>query len=375
MNMERPIAGAEPGPFPVVAPPRSGLSGAAIAIASVAGAGLLFLVLNNQRIAREQPADRSGSAAVISAPPPLPVALSPWPVAPSYLGPTIRLPRAAPAVLHPVEGRPYRSRALHPVVIEQWPPPTPVDPAQTASPPSWAGPPPPPTARNLDAPAIVQDSGEGRQWSGANAAGAAAEGGTVAPKGQGAKGASRVSPRAIGDLAQVIAVGTLIEAVLETPIDTSRPGMARAIVSKAVRSFDGSRVLIPRGSRLVGEIGGQAQGGNRLTVQWSQLILSNGVALDINSPGADANGRAGLDAQSHGGVGRFIGGVLQTVVTVGAAAIGARGVPVYYAMPIANGATQAVPARSNTKRLTVAAGAQITVVVARTLDFEGAGRS
>ena len=40
---------------------------------------------------------------------------------------------------------------------------------------------------------------------------------------------------------------------LETAIDSSRPGFARALVSRDVRSYDGSRILIPRGSRLLGE--------------------------------------------------------------------------------------------------------------------------
>jgi hypothetical protein len=66
-----------------------------------------------------------------------------------------------------------------------------------------------------------------------------------------------------------------------------------------------------------------------------------------------------------------VGGVLQTAITVGAAAIGARGAPIYYAVPLAGEATQLVPSNSGGKRLTVAAGAQINVVVARTLDFGG----
>lgn len=369
MNMERPIAGAEHGPLPIVAMPKSGLSGIAIGGLSLAAAALLFLVLNNQRLARDEPVGRPGPATMISAPPPLRLApVAPMPGVSSAL--VVAPQQTVPVPLKaPVEARPFTPRAPRTVVIEQWPPSAPMEPAQGESRPSWAEPPPLP-ARTLNGPAIVQDSGEGRQWSGADAARAApAASGAAAATGQGAKGPSKVSPQSIGELSQVIAVGTMIEAVLETPIDTSRPGMTRAVVSKPVRSFDGSRVLIPRGARLVGEMGGQAQGGNRLLVQWSQLILPNGVALDINSPGADANGRAGLDARSHGDFGRFIGGVLQTAVTVGAAAFGARGAPVYYGMPLANGAAQVAPVRGG-KRLTVAAGAQITVVVARTLDFE-----
>ena len=48
--------------------------------------------------------------------------------------------------------------------------------------------------------------------------------------------------------------GALIQAVLETALDSNRPGFVRAIVSRDVRSFDGTKILIPRGSRLF-EIG------------------------------------------------------------------------------------------------------------------------
>ena len=58
-----------------------------------------------------------------------------------------------------------------------------------------------------------------------------------------------------------VAQGTLIPAVLETAIDTDVPGYARAIVSADVRSFDGSRVLVPRSSRLVGQYKSGLQAG------------------------------------------------------------------------------------------------------------------
>ena len=41
--------------------------------------------------------------------------------------------------------------------------------------------------------------------------------------------------------------GTMIQAVTETALDSTLPGAIRAIVSEDVHSFDGTRVLIPRG--------------------------------------------------------------------------------------------------------------------------------
>ena len=42
--------------------------------------------------------------------------------------------------------------------------------------------------------------------------------------------------------------GTMIPAVLETAINTDVPGYVRAVVSQDVRSFDGTRILVPRSS-------------------------------------------------------------------------------------------------------------------------------
>src|SRR3546814_16795973 len=47
--------------------------------------------------------------------------------------------------------------------------------------------------------------------------------------------------------------GTLIPAVLETAFNSTGSGFARALVQRDIYGFDGARVLIPRGSRLIGE--------------------------------------------------------------------------------------------------------------------------
>ena len=67
----------------------------------------------------------------------------------------------------------------------------------------------------------------------------------------------------LAEPANTVAQGTLIPAVLETAIDSDVPGYVRAVVSQDVRSFDGSRVLIPRSSRLIGEYKAASQAGQR----------------------------------------------------------------------------------------------------------------
>lgn len=51
----------------------------------------------------------------------------------------------------------------------------------------------------------------------------------------------------------LVAQGTFVRGVLETAVQSDLPGMVRAVVTENVWSFDGRRVLIPAGSRLIGE--------------------------------------------------------------------------------------------------------------------------
>lgn len=89
--------------------------------------------------------------------------------------------------------------------------------------------------------------------------------------------------------------GTLIPAVLETAIDTDVPGFVRAIVSSDVRSFDGSRVLVPRSSRLIGQYKSGLQAGQkRVYVIWTRLIRPDGVSVNIASPAIGFGGETGL---------------------------------------------------------------------------------
>jgi type IV secretion system protein VirB10 len=92
----------------------------------------------------------------------------------------------------------------------------------------------------------------------------------------------------------LVAQGTMIRGVLETALQSDLPGMVRAVVSENVWSFDGRRVLIPAGSRLVGEYkSGIAQGQTRVFVVWTRMLRSDGVSVQLGSNGMDDLGRAG----------------------------------------------------------------------------------
>ncbi|MBD3849162.1 MULTISPECIES: type IV secretion system protein VirB10 [Bosea] len=92
----------------------------------------------------------------------------------------------------------------------------------------------------------------------------------------------------------LVAQGTMIRGVLETAVQSDLPGMIRAVVTENVWSFDGRRILIPAGSRLVGEYkSGLAQGQTRVFIVWTRLLRSDGVSVQLGSNGADELGRAG----------------------------------------------------------------------------------
>ncbi|MEO0699256.1 MAG: TrbI/VirB10 family protein, partial [Pseudomonadota bacterium] len=92
--------------------------------------------------------------------------------------------------------------------------------------------------------------------------------------------------------------GTLIPAVLETAINTDVPGYVRAVVSQDVRSFDGTKVLIPRSSRLIGQYqSGVQQGQKRAYVIWEEVITPEGVVVRIGSPAVAFDGTTGLEGK------------------------------------------------------------------------------
>lgn len=96
----------------------------------------------------------------------------------------------------------------------------------------------------------------------------------------------------------LISEGTMIRGFLETAINTDLPGMVRAVVREDVYSLDSRRILIPKGSRLTGEYkSGLARGQTRVFIVWNRMIRSDGVSVNIGSPGADSLGRAGLSGK------------------------------------------------------------------------------
>ena len=140
------------------------------------------------------------------------------------------------------------------------------------------------------APALVLDSSAPPAGAAASAPGVA--GGDVFSLSSGSDVAKATRMKNPG---QTVSQGTLIPAVLETAINSDLPGFVRAVVSSDIRSFDGSRVLVPRSSRLIGQYkSGVAGGQTRAYVMWTRLIRPDGVSVALASPAVDAMGQTGL---------------------------------------------------------------------------------
>lgn len=207
-----------------------------------------------------------------------------------------------------------------------------------------------------------------------NGKGATVNGAAGAP----AESDDTVRATVIRNRAAVVQQGVIIAAVLETPLNSDRAGLARAIVSTDVRSFDGSRVLIPRGSRLIGDFKADNNPGmRRILVTWSRLIRPDGVAIRIDSPSSDALGGSGVPGSVNTHFfERFAGAVLQSALTIGvnvASQIPNNGSNIYVGVP-AQASQIGQDLLPDTKRaptIKVKAGAQIAIFVAHDLDFGG----
>lgn len=96
----------------------------------------------------------------------------------------------------------------------------------------------------------------------------------------------------------VLQAGAVIPAALITGIRSDLPGQITAQVTENVYdSPSGRYLLIPQGTRIIGEYSNEVTfGQRRVLLVWSRLILPNGRSIVLERlPGADARGYAGLE--------------------------------------------------------------------------------
>jgi type IV secretion system protein VirB10 len=136
--------------------------------------------------------------------------------------------------------------------------------------------------------------------------------------------APTVTAGRIESLRSTIAQGKLVHAVLETAINTQLPGSVRAIVSRDIYAEAGNRVLIPKGSRLVGVYNTNLfRGQGRVFVVWNRVIRPDGIDIMINSGSTDQLGRAGVHGYVDNRYGQmFAAAGLSSILGIGVALAG-----------------------------------------------------
>ena len=196
----------------------------------------------------------------------------------------------------------------------------------------------------------------------------------------GARQTAVVEATRMANLDRLVPQGAIIGAVMETALDSDLPGFARALVTKDVLSFDGSAVMIPAGSRVIGEYNsGVAQGASRVFIVWSRLIRPDGVSIALGSPATDELGRGGLAGKvNRHFLQRFGGAILLSVLTGGISAATAalsRGssVIVSTSTQATSLATQALQGTDIAPTIRTDQGALVRIFVARDLDFSAVG--
>lgn len=96
----------------------------------------------------------------------------------------------------------------------------------------------------------------------------------------------------------VLQAGAVIPAALITGIRSDLPGQITAQVTENVYDSPTGRILlIPQGTRIIGQYDNNVQfGQRRVLLVWNRLILPNGRSIVLErQPGADTEGYAGLE--------------------------------------------------------------------------------
>lgn len=191
----------------------------------------------------------------------------------------------------------------------------------------------------------------------------------------------------LGNLDLKILQGKLIDAVMETAINSDLPGMVRAVVSHDLYGESGRTILLPTGTRLVGQYNSAIRKGQaRVFLVWNRAIRPDGIEIVLDSGGTDPLGRAGINGKVNNHFWQIFGtSALLSLIGAGAANAGANVSDEFnsisaYREELANSFQDTssqvldryidIPPTINVKQ-----GTQIKVLVARDLDFsEALGR-
>jgi len=183
--------------------------------------------------------------------------------------------------------------------------------------------------------------------------------------------------------------GTYIRCVLETRIISDIPGFTSCVVTEPVYSFTGRRLLLPKGSKVLGKYD-SGPTGDREAVIWDRVVTPNGIDVNMASPGVDNLGGSGHPGYLNSHWGSRIGSALLISMLSDAfkyegekhgptsTNISDGGVVTQSpyqsntAQTLQDLSSQAVQASANRKpTLTINQGTVVNIYVAKDVDFSG----
>jgi type IV secretion system protein VirB10 len=136
-------------------------------------------------------------------------------------------------------------------------------------------------------------------------------------------------------------------------------------------------VLMEKGTKVLGEYHrGMRQGQSRLFVLWTRAVTPAGVAIRLESPAADAIGRAGFDGQLETHFwDRFGGALLLSIIDDGTSALASGAVGSAAGNTVRVPSDAAAVALQNSVNippsLRKAQGSEVSIFVAQDFDFSG----
>ncbi len=125
---------------------------------------------------------------------------------------------------------------------------------------------------------------------------------------------------------RTLAQGSVIQAALQTAINSDLPGNVVAVVAEPVYAFAGDAILIPKGSRLFGQYrSGIEVSQKRILILWTRILTPDGTSMEIASVGGDQLGRSGLTGVVDTRFGERFGGAALISIIGAAPAVAAKG--------------------------------------------------
>lgn len=110
--------------------------------------------------------------------------------------------------------------------------------------------------------------------------------------------ATQTPPRTAGFIGNrnfILAKGSFIDCALQTRLDSTIPGMTACVITRNIYSDNGKVLLLERGATVSGEYqSNMKQGMARIGVLWNRIKTPNGVIINLDSPGTDPLGGAGV---------------------------------------------------------------------------------